>query len=78
MSNECQYSQVQKQNKIYAANDTDSIKVDRVIENLLTIIKLPKTKKLYLTKTKKVDFAIADFYRTDFFILKAKKDFIHL
>lgn len=51
--------------------------LDGSIENLSTAIILAKFKRPKLTKTKKSDFAKANF-GTDFLTPKAKKAFIHL
>lgn len=72
-----------------APNDVGSSgndNVSRDIENLLTIIKLAKSKKPNLakskksglTKAKKLDFSKANFSETDFLTFEAKKTFIHL
>lgn len=66
------------QNSLNSISGVGSGGVNRDIENLSNIIKLAKFKKSDLVKAKKLDFAKAYFFRTDFFTFGAKLTFIYL
>ncbi len=84
IGDEDQNIQAKKQDILVDASNTDSAnRIDRNIENLLTIANLAKSKRPKLAKSKNSDLPKANFTKVnssgmDFLTPKARKTFIHL